>query len=193
VRMRGAFAPLDQQVPVSALGIYVSVSRPELVTDDVAAALRSPPAAARALPIALDPDELLGAFRLWLALRSDDFCLVSLEGDALRESSIRGWAKGSAAFASAPGVMRGDSICLVEQGSDERPILRAYGRRAREPESLLVDLLREWNQAGRPFTAGLRVEAAPVDGPELAVPEGYLVERRWQRYAFVPLPSAAGG
>ena len=187
VRMRGAFAPPEQQIPVSPAGIYVSVSRPELVTEAVAAALRAPSAAARALPIVLEPDELLGSFRLWLALRTDEFCLVSLEGEALRESSIRGWAKGSAAFASAPGVLRGDSICLVEQGSDERPILRAYGRSAREPEALLVELLREWNDAGRPFTAGLRVEAAPVDGSGLDVGDGYVVERRWQRYAFVPL------
>lgn len=188
VRMRGAFAPPELQVPVSAAGIYASVSRPEVVTEAVAAALRAPASSARALPIALDPDELLGSFRLWLALRTDDFCLVSLEGDALRKSSIRGWGKGSAAFASAPGVLRDDSVCLVEQGSDGRPILRAYGKSPGEPEARLVELLREWNEYGRPFTAGLRVEATPVDAPAPSASGGYVVERRWQRYAFVPLP-----
>src|SRR5207244_11498925 len=40
VRMRGAFAPPEQQVPVSDLGIYVSALRPELVAKEIAAATR---------------------------------------------------------------------------------------------------------------------------------------------------------
>ena len=149
--------------------------------------LREPAVRSARPPIALDPDDLLGAFRLWLALRTDDFCLLSLEGDALRESSIRGWSKGSAAFASAPGVLCDDSISLVEADDEGRPILRSYGRSADGPERRLRELLREWDEGGRPFARGLRVEATPLAGEPDRAGDGYVVGRRWQRYVFVPL------
>jgi protein-L-isoaspartate(D-aspartate) O-methyltransferase len=187
VRMRGAFAGSEQQVPLAGTGIYLSTSRPELVSARVAAALREPAVRSARPPIALDPENLLGAFRLWLALRADDFCLLSLEGDALGESSIRGWSKGSAAFASAPGILCDDSVCLVERGDEERPILRSHGRSAGEPERRLVELLREWDGGGRPFADGLRVEATPLGAGPGQAGDGYVVERRWQRYVFVPL------
>jgi protein-L-isoaspartate(D-aspartate) O-methyltransferase len=187
VRMRGAFAGSDQQVPLAATGIYLSTSRPELANERVAEALREPAVRTAPLPIALDPEDLLGSFRLWLALRTNDFCLLSVEGDALRESSIRGWSKGSAAFASAPGVLCDDAVCLVERDAEEQPILRSYGGIAGEPERRLGELLSEWDDAGRPFTSGLRVEANRLGAGARDRSTGYVVERRWHRYVFIPL------
>ena len=105
---------------------------------------------------------------------------------AISSNSSRG--RRTFARGARHGVLRDDSVCLVEQESDGRPILRAYGKSPWEPEARLVELLREWNEYGRPFTAGLRVEATPVDAPAQSASGGYVVERRWQRYAFVPLP-----
>jgi protein-L-isoaspartate(D-aspartate) O-methyltransferase len=192
VRMRGAFAGPEQQIPLAPTGIYLSTTRPELVDERVAAAVQAAPDATEQLPIQLDPEELLNSFRLWLALRSDDFCLLSLEGNALRESSVRGWAKGSAAFASAPGVLCDGSISLLERDADERPVLRAYGARGGKAARRLRELLVEWHDAGRPFASGLRVRATPLDA---AVPEeeteGYVVDRQWQRYVFTPAETAS--
>ena len=187
VRMRGAFAPPEQQVPLTASGLYLSTSRLERVNERAAAALRRPAVRATPLPIALDPEDLLGSFRLWLALRTDDFCLLSLEGDALRESSIRGWSKGSAAFASAPGVLCDGSLCLVESDDEGRPILKSYVLEASEPERRLGELFVEWDEKGRPFAHGLRVEAAPLAAEPGPAGDGYVVERRWQRFVFAPL------
>lgn len=189
VRMRGSFAGADRQVPLGSAGLYLSTARPELVSERVAAALRAPASATGEPPVALEPEDLLGAFRLWLAVRSDEFCLLSLEGEALRRSAVHGWAKGSSAFASAPGLLRDDSVCLIEPGADERPVLRAYGPAASALAERMRALLREWDDSGRPFASGLRVRATRLEGAasEAAPEPGYVVDKRWHRYVFTPV------
>jgi protein-L-isoaspartate(D-aspartate) O-methyltransferase len=187
VRMRGAFAGPEHQLPLAPTGLYLSTTRPDPAHERVAAAVAARPVATEELPVELAQEELLSSFRLWLALRSDDFCLLSLEGDALRESAVRGWAKGSAAFASAPGLLCDGSVSLLERDEDERPVLRAYGARGAEAARRLRELVVEWHEAGRPFTSGLQVRALPLG---TSVPDeeraGYGVDRRWRRYVFTP-------
>jgi len=58
---------------------------------------------------------------------------------------------------------------------------------ASEPERRLGELLGEWDERGRPYARGLRVEATPLAAEPEPAGDGYVVERRWQRFVFVPL------
>jgi protein-L-isoaspartate(D-aspartate) O-methyltransferase len=77
VQMRGMFAGPEQQISLSSEGLYLSTMhnvRPEPFIHAL-----SHLSFEAAVPLALEPEELIGAFRLWLALRDKDFCQVSLE------------------------------------------------------------------------------------------------------------------
>jgi protein-L-isoaspartate(D-aspartate) O-methyltransferase len=187
VRMRGLFAGPEQQVPLHSSGSYLSATRTGLPYGTLAHAIEAGVTSEAAVPVPLAPAELLDAFRLWLALRTDDFCLVNLEGAALQRSPVRAWAKGSANFASAPGLLGGGSLCLVERDPDDQPVLRGYGL-STEPAELLAAMLREWHAAGRPFSTGLRMEAVPVGngGAVLDESSGFVAAKRWYRYLLTP-------
>lgn len=194
VRPQGILAGPEQQVPLAA-GLYVSTSdagmKPAEVAAIVAAGRDGP---VEPLPAAMTPEELHKAFRLWLALKAPDFCLVSLEEEALRAGSVRAWqvtaeravlpADENARFASAPGLADDQAICLLEPGLglDGQPVLHGYGD-AGQLVSRLRGYVQEWHDTGRPFAAGLAIVAVPVDEPVAKPQAGALLARkRWFRY-----------
>ncbi|HSR22570.1 MAG TPA: hypothetical protein VLW53_03400, partial [Candidatus Eisenbacteria bacterium] len=204
VPLRGACAGPERQLPLDAGGLYLSTTRDDVDRHRLAAALHAGGGEPGRLPVPLTPEELLGGFRLWLALRTPDFCVLSLEGRALRGGGVRAWERSaaravrapgeSARFASVPGLLEGGAICLLERGEGEEvPVLRGYGDAGRVVQRLRSHL-EEWHGAGRPFAGGLSVEAFPLAAAngEGAVPAatftGTSVEKRWFRYLLRPLP-----
>ena len=197
VQLRGAFAGPERQIPLDGGGLYLSTLR-EAVDGERLAGLLGEPGRAVALPVPLSPTELHQGLRLWLALRSPDFCMLSLEGTALHRSTVRAWEVTpartlrtpgpEARFASAPGLLDDAGLCLVERDADdERPVLRTYGDAAGVAARLSADLLA-WNAAGRPFTSDLAIDAIPLaDAGTAPVPDREpvaIVDKRWFRYVF---------
>ena len=205
VQLRGAFAGPERQLPLASDGLYLSTIREQVDPERLAAALLAGAGPGEPLPVPLSPEELYGAFRLWLALRTDDFCLLSLEGRALRRSRVRAWhttpartvraPDGSTRFASVPGLLEREAVCLLERDDDDsRPVIRGYGGAAGLARRLR-SYLEEWSDAGRPFSSGLSIEAAPLDAPDgpaqaasgTAGPAaGWTVRKRWFRYVLRP-------
>lgn len=193
VRPQGLLAGPEQQIPLAA-GLYVSTSdariRPAEVAAIVAAGRDAP---AEPMPVAMTPGELHRAFRLWLAVTAPDFCVFSLEEEALRAGSVSAWqvtaqrtvvpADEDARFASAPGLLEDRAICLLESGphKDAQPVLRGYGDAA-AVISRLSRYAQQWHDQGRPFAAGLTIVAVPVDEPSAADGSGLVAHKRWFRY-----------
>jgi protein-L-isoaspartate(D-aspartate) O-methyltransferase len=173
VQLRGAFATPVRQVPLTGDGLYLSAVRDHLDAEGLAALIAAGPTGAEVpLSPTLTPTELHSAFRLWLALHTDDFCMLSVESDALRRDTVRAWTMtaahavtapdASTRFASVPGLLSDDAICLLEPTADARHVaVRGYGP-ARALYRHLQKQVDEWSQTGRPFTHGLAVEAMPV-------------------------------
>ncbi len=198
VRPQGILAGPERQVPLAA-GLYVSTSDAGMNPAEVAAIVaagRDVPV--EPLPMAMTPGELHQAFRLWLALEAPDFCLFSLEEEALRAGSVRAWqvtaqravvpADENAVFASAPGLLKGPAICLLEPapGGEGQPVMHGYGD-ADWLISRLRGYLQQWHDQGRPFATGLTIVAVPIDEPTGAAEAGGLMARkRWFRYCCQP-------
>ena len=194
VRPQGILAGPEQQVPLVA-GLYVSTSDAGMKPAEVAAIVAAGrDAQAEPLPVAMAPEELHKSFRLWLALNTPDFCLFSLEEEALRANSMRAWqvtaqravvpADENARFASAPGLLNDQAVCLLEPGpgADGQPVLHGYGD-ADRLISRLRGYVQDWHNQGRPLAAGLTIVAVPVDEPAAAAETGGLVaHKRWFRY-----------
>jgi pyoverdine/dityrosine biosynthesis protein Dit1 len=148
--------------------------------------------------VRLGAGELLGAFRLWLAIQAPDFCMLNVERPALDRTAVRPLHTTSARFAAAPGLLGSDGICLVECGEEPTSlVVRCYGGRP-ELRSQLQAYLAEWDRLGRPFTSGLTIEA--VDRKECsgegtcATMDGdYLIERRFARFRLHPAPPSGRG
>ena len=199
VQLRGAFAGPERQVPLRADGLYLSTIRGDVDAARLGAALGAGATAAAPLPVPLTPEELHGSFRLWLALRTDDFCLLSLEGEALRRVEVRAWETtaarrvrapdAAARFASVPGLLDAAAIGLLERADGDRePVIRGYGDAGAITDRLAAHV-QEWSDAGRPFSNGMTVEATRVDhaGATATGPTGPAVEKRWFRYVLRPI------
>ncbi len=202
VRPRGALAGPVRQLPLSA-GSYLSASRPEADLVAIEKVLRAGPTMVAPLPVIMTPEELHGGFRLWLALTTADFCLLSLEAPALRNPHVRAWQTtaaravvapdASCTFASVPGLLGDRAVCLLERAvsSDREPVLCGYGE-AQQLADRISSCAREWDSRERPFTSGLVIEAIPVTEPcprqDLA---GLMAVRHWFRYVLRPSRPAA--
>ena len=198
VRPRGVIAGPGRQLPLSD-GLYLSTSRPELDLASIRAAVAAGPSVVVPLPIAMTPEELHGAFRLWLALSADDFCLISLEASAFPNAPVRPWQTTAthqvvapdpdSTFASAPGILGAGALCLLERAdhSDRVPVLRGYGQDAAALVDTMSAYAREWEGQGRPLTTGLTIEAWPATQPTIPQPgTGLVAQKRWFRYVIRP-------
>lgn len=201
VRPQGLLAGPEQQIALAA-GLYVSTSNTGIKPAEIAAVVAAgPDVPAEPLPVAVAPEELHKAFRLWLALKAPDFCLFSLEDEALRASSVCAWqvtaqravvpADENARFASAAGLLGDQAICLLESvpGGDGQPVLHGYGDATRLI-SRLRGYVQEWHDQGRPFATGLTILAVPIDEPTRAAEAGgSMSHKRWFRYLLKAAPA----
>lgn len=201
VRPQGILAGPARQFPLAA-GLYVSTSDVRMRHAAVAAILAAGrDAPVEPLPVDMTPEELHRAFRLWLALKAPDFCLLSLEEEALRAGSVRAWqttaqhavvaADENARFASVPGLLSDRAICLLEPGPSggRQPVLRGYGE-AHGLISRLRCYVQEWQDEGRPFAGLLTIVAVPIEEPaEAADGPGLTAPKRWFRYLLQAAPA----
>ncbi|HEX5403210.1 MAG TPA: methyltransferase, FxLD system [Pseudonocardiaceae bacterium] len=80
------------------------------------------------------------------------------------------------------GLLDGTSLAVLARGAspDDDLGVIGYGPLAGELATRLAELVRTWDTAGRPSTAGLRIEAYPTAVPEL--PAGQVISKRHHRF-----------
>ncbi|AWS45458.1 methyltransferase, FxLD system [Streptosporangium sp. 'caverna'] len=169
MRMRGPFAGPETTLMLDRSS-DLAISLPGAgEIGDVLAALEGP---AVEMPTGMSATraQLHDGLSLWLAMHEPRWCMMS-------EAQPRWLASPPldlSGFTMAAGIIDGDSLCLLEPEADDMLIVRGYGPGRTRLATDLVDHVSAWDGAGRPMTAGLRIDAYL----ETAPPEGLLIRKR---------------
>lgn len=160
MRMRGPFAG-PETVLVLDRDTELTISMPEpQEVGDLLAALDGP-AAELPTGVRAGHGHLVDGLSLWLALHEPRYCTISeMQPGRLASSPLD-----TEGFKALVGIVRRDGLCLLDRGPDSGLVARGYGP---EREGLARDLaahVRAWNDAGRPATGGLRVDAYTGTAP----------------------------
>lgn len=160
MRMRGPFAGPERNY---RLGPALTLSLPQdrdIDPDAVAEVLAESPAVLDT-GIAPTAGELFDGLSLWLAVREPRWCALSeVTGEANRVLRDPPLAAPEAAVTA--GILGDDGVALLGRTGDNLAVF-GYG-----DDSVANDLLEHvlaWDSAGRPGTAGLRIDAYPAGVP----------------------------
>jgi protein-L-isoaspartate(D-aspartate) O-methyltransferase len=130
--------------------------------------------------------EIFGGLYLWLALHDPRFVQLGSTGDADAP-----WVLGlPGKLRLTAGLLDTSSLCVLSTGStppatsfaDDRRLplfVRAFGDAALT--TTLIDLVRAWDDRGRPGTSDLSVVCYPVTGDHSASPADFVIDKRWSR------------
>ncbi|MFC4120796.1 methyltransferase domain-containing protein [Nonomuraea zeae] len=177
MRMRGPFAGPEVNVVLRADPmLMLSLPGPREI-GDVLGALEAPPVQAGTEVAGLPSSAVAGpavgtavgmSVALWLTLHEPRWCMLS--------------GKLGHGYGATVGLVEGDGIALLM--GDEPLVARGHGPGGGELAADLAAHVTAWNEAGRPDTGTLRIEAyprpAPGGGADLGpAPEaGIVVEKR---------------
>ncbi|HEX6351668.1 methyltransferase, FxLD system [Actinophytocola sp.] len=158
MRMRGPFAGPERSYGLSETLTLGLPAAQEIDTEAVAAVLAETPVV-RGTGSAPSEEEVFDGLGLWLAVREPRCCSISEtgQGDVLRDAPLR--APDSVATI---GILGDDGVALLSRNGDDLTVL-GYGNDTVADE--LVTHVRDWEDAGRPGTDGLRIDAYPADVP----------------------------
>lgn len=177
IRMRGSFAGPERTYlldPATDLTLNLPTAR-EVDGDALTDVLGEEPAVHPVGDIGPTPTpmQLFDGFALWLAVHEPRWCALSEQADAaparLPAAPMR--AQESAATA---GILADDGLALIAV-EDDKLTIHAHGNTAVADD--LLAHVRAWADAGRPGTAGLRIDAYP---PGAASPDGDVVLEKGQ-------------
>ena len=167
MRMRGPSAGPERNYRVND-AVTLSLPKDRAVDPEaLAEVLAEPPAVHRtgAMP---SPSQVFDGLGLWLAVREPRCCALSEVADAetpvLRDAPMR--VPDSVATI---GILGDDGMAVLSSAGDE---LTVHGYGNDEVADDLVEHVRAWEDAGRPGTEGLRIDAYPAGVPH---PEGDIV------------------
>ncbi|MEV8634950.1 methyltransferase, FxLD system [Streptosporangium sp. NPDC051023] len=163
MRMRGPFAG-PETILVLDWDTDLTISLPEAEEiGDILTALDGP---VTELPtgVGAGRGQLLDGLNLWLAVHEPRWCTMS--------ETRPGWLAAGPldleGFKTSIGIVEGDSLCLLEWGSDGTLVARGYGPERNRLADDLSAHVQAWYGAGQPMTTGLRIDAhlgaPPRDG-----------------------------
>jgi protein-L-isoaspartate(D-aspartate) O-methyltransferase len=162
IRMRGSFAGPERTYlldPATDLTLNLPTAR-EVDGDALTEVLGEAPAVHPVGDIGPTPTpmQLFDGFTLWLAVHEPRWCALSEQAGAdparLADAPMR--APESVATA---GVLTDDGLALIAV-EDEKLTIHAHGNTAVADD--LLAHVRAWADAGRPGTAGMRIDAYPA-------------------------------
>jgi protein-L-isoaspartate(D-aspartate) O-methyltransferase len=182
IRMRGALAgPEQTRVLDRAAGLSVTVPEAGVPLDPAAllAALDGPPVEH---PTGVDVRvaEVVDGLSLWLAVNEPRWCYVT-ESDQGSSPRLRAAPLRMQDIGIATGIVAGDGLALLTVPGDSVLATVGYGPAADRLATKLADHVRAWDAAGRPGTAGLRVDAYPVSTPDSELAPGTVIDKRHTR------------
>jgi protein-L-isoaspartate(D-aspartate) O-methyltransferase len=186
IRMRGALAgPEQTRVLDRAAGLSVTVPGAG-VPLDAAALLRAldGPSVEHPTGVGVRVAEVTDGLSLWLAVNEPRWCYV-MESDGGTTSRLPAAPVRVADTAIAAGLIAadraGDGLALLAVPADSVLVAAGYGPAADRLASELAGHVRAWDAAGRPGTAGLRVDAYPMSTPDSELRAGTVIDKRHTR------------
>jgi protein-L-isoaspartate(D-aspartate) O-methyltransferase len=182
IRMRGALAgPEQTRVLDRAAGLSVTVPEPD-VPFDAAALLRAldGPAVEHPTGLGVPVSEVVDGLTLWLAVNEPRWCYVT-EIDRDTAPRLPAAPLRMQATRIATGLVAGDGLALLAVPADSVLATVGYGPAADRLATELADHVRAWDAAGRPGTAGLRVDAYPTSTPDSGLAPGTVIDKRHTR------------
>jgi protein-L-isoaspartate(D-aspartate) O-methyltransferase len=133
--------------------------------------------------VAISESEAWGSLQLWLSMNEPGFCLLTAAGAAAERDDLPDLLAGPG-YRSSYGLIGDRGLCLLTRIASGGPgvAVRAYGA---DPTLArrLVRRLAEWEVAGRPCGAGLRITAFPLAAQPPVKPGQVLVRK--SVHAFV--------
>lgn len=152
-------------------------------------ALREP-GAERTTGIVAGPAQIFDGLSLWLAAREPRWCVLTeqmSDVDGSRTRLARATLRVSGRRLTQ-GIVAGDSLAVLVRGSESEhafPLAAlGYGPSGDDLAADLVAHVRAWQEARRPSTAGLRIEAHPPSTPDAALPGGPVIDKPTTRLAL---------
>jgi protein-L-isoaspartate(D-aspartate) O-methyltransferase len=182
IRMRGALAG-PEQTRVLDRAADLSMTVPEADVPIDAAALLTAldgPAVEHPTGVGVRVTEVADGLSLWLAINEPRWCYVMESGGGtaprLPAAPLRVQDTGIAA-----GLVAADGLALLAVPTDSVLATVGYGPSAERLATDLADHVRAWDAAGRPGTAGLRVDAYPMSTPDSELAPGTVIDKRHTR------------
>jgi protein-L-isoaspartate(D-aspartate) O-methyltransferase len=186
--LRGALASPPLLVRLSTDGeCILSLGTPRSVDAGTVYDLLTGPYGDIETSIQVTQDDLWGGVGLWLALRAPTMCGLMARGEAASRGIIPATVGRSPSYIATMGLLEDAGLCLLAQSPDgssaaERApftlAIRSYGS-DNGPAEHLLELLQEWDRAGRPSSTGLRIRAyprdaiLPIDGGSASIDKPY--------------------
>ena len=159
IRMRGPFAgPERTYVLDAATDLTLSLPKAREVDGEALTDVLAEPSTVHSLGPAPAPMQLFDGFTLWLAAHEPRWCSLSEKADAHPARLAAAPMRAQEAAATA-GILADDGLALIAV-ADADLTVHAYGNEA-VAEDLLAHV-RAWDEAGRPGTAGMRIDAYPA-------------------------------
>ena len=177
IRMRGSFAGPERTYlldPATDLTLNLPVAR-EVDGDALTDVLGEAPTVHPVGDIgpAPTPMQLFDGFMLWLAVHEPCWCALSEQADANPARLTAAPMRAHEAAATA-GILADDGLALIAV-EDDKLAIHAHGNTAVADD--LLAHVHAWADAGRPGTAGLRIDAYPAG---TARPDGDIVLEKGQ-------------
>lgn len=175
MRMRGSLVGPEQTYVLDER-TQLTLSLPEareLDAEAVVEAFDSPETEART-GVVPGPYELLDGFALWLAIREPRWFALSEVDPGTR---LRNAPMGAADGRTTVGVLDDFGLATIRTGADGDLVVTG----AEQPVEELAGHITAWDEAGRPSSAGLRIDAYPPGTP---VDAEYVLDKRNVRLAL---------
>jgi len=179
IRVRGALAGAACDVPLTEqLTLHLPGPR-DIDAAGLARALRAPAAVTAPTDVAAMAPAVLWGLYPWLSGSEPRTCQLTEHEPAglLPLPPLR-----SAQLSGSYGLVSGGSIALLTAPDDTRLAVAGYGTDGVSLAAALAAQVRAWDQAGRPATQGLHVDAYPA-GSSVPARPGSVIDRPWTRFA----------
>jgi len=188
---RGEFAgPVVRQQIAPHGGVYVWSDDARPFDADITYRLLAAPSRDESVDVRATVREIFSDIHLWLALHAETFFQLGVT-DA-RVGDISCFLRIPGKLGLTAGLFDGDTLAVLSLDADQHPAtsfddprrfaisIRSAGPDA-ETGRRLARLIRTWDQAGRPGTAGLRVLAYPIEVTHDRWPGELVIDKRWSR------------
>jgi protein-L-isoaspartate(D-aspartate) O-methyltransferase len=188
---RGEFAgPVVRQQVAPQGGVYVWCDYARAFDADVTYWLLAAPARDESAGVSATVWEVFGGIYLWLALHAETFFQLGVADAPI--GNMRCLLRMPGKLGLTAGLFDGDTIAVLSLGAEDQPAtslgdprelplsIRSVGPNAQTGRRL-ADLIRSWDQAGRPGTDGLSVMAYPIEATDNRSPGEFVIDKRWSR------------